>query len=123
MLFLCINKEGRYGEKEHYHDLGKDLFLQIPTLLANPILVFQNKDENDNLIKDNIVVVVNAVDKYNNQLIVPIKIQGDTGNNLYIEPNVIKSVYGKENYQKYINKNVSKKNILFYANKKVRNFD
>lgn len=120
--YLSINKNGKYDSKHnHYHNLGKELFMNIPELLEQPKLIFQNKDNNGKLIKDNIVIVVDAIDKDNNQVIVPMKIRGDSGNNLYIEPNVIKSIYGKENYQNFINKNVSKDNLLFKDNKKIRN--
>ena len=115
--YLAINKEGKYtGENEHYHDLGKDTFLLIPGLLQSPMMVLQNKKS-----KDDIITLLNWYDKEKNILICPIRVQG-TGkyNELIIEGNIIKSVYGKRNIANYINKNFSSDDILFAGNKKIR---
>lgn len=124
--YLTIKEDdGKYtGEDDHYHNLGEDLFVKIPELLEHPTLVFQNKDKNGKLKKNNIVVVVDAVDKKNNPVIVPIKVNGK-GNENYIEidSNVILSAYGRKNFQDYIARNVNKSNLLFKDNKKIRNLN
>lgn len=116
--YLAINDKGKYkGENNHYHGLGKKLFLMIPKLLQSPMMVYKsNKDNRD------IVCVLNWHDKYKNILIVPIRIKGETGDSYYIEPNIIKSVYGKNDLENYINKNVSNENILLVENQKIRNW-
>lgn len=116
-VYLAINKEGKYNaEKDHYHDLGKETFQMIPKLLQSPEMVLQS-----NKNKDDIVVVLNWYDKDKNILICPIRV-GGTGryNEVTIEGNIVKSVYGKQNFDNYINKNFSQKDILYAGNKKIR---
>lgn len=115
--YLAINKEGKYkNDNDHYHNLGKDLFIVIPKLLESPALVLQsNKNKKD------IVAVLNWYDKEKNILICPIRVEG-TGryNEITIEGNIMKSVYGKQNIESYINKNFNQQDILIVGNKKIR---
>ena len=113
--YLAINKEGKYtGENDHYHDLGKEVFMAIPKLLESPAIVLQ-KDDKD------IVAVLNWYDKNKNTLICPIRINGTAKyNKITIEGNIAKSIYGKENFKNYINKNFQQKDILAVGNKKIR---
>lgn len=114
--YLAINKDGKYsGENDHYHDLGKETLENLPKLLESPILVFQKN-------KDDIIAVVNAVDKNKNPVIVPIRINGKGQQNfIEIEANIIKSVYGRNNMSKFIEQNVTADNLLLVENKKIRN--
>jgi hypothetical protein len=117
--YLIINAEGKFSsEKNHYHNFGKDLFISVVQLLQKPILVFQNKDYDNE-----IVAVVNAIDKKKNLIIVPMRINA-TGNKDFIEidTNLVKTIYGKENFQNYIDRNVDGSNLLLFENKKIRNF-
>ena len=114
--YLAINASGKYtGEDDHYHDLGKDLFVMIPKLLESPIMVFE-KNSNE------IIAVVNAVDKNKRPVIVPIKLNGRGNQNfIEIDANIVKSVYGRNNISKFIEQNVTKDNLLLVENKKIRN--
>lgn len=114
--YLAINKEGKYsGENDHYHNLGKDLFMAIPKLLESPAIILQQKGDKD------IVAVLNWYDKDKNILICPIRINGSAQyNKITIEGNIAKSVYGKENFKNYINNNFQQKDILAVGNKKIR---
>lgn len=114
--YLAINKDGKYTDKnDHYHDLGRETFENIPKLLESPILVFQKN-------KDDIVAVVNAVDKKKNPVIVPIRINGKGQQNfIEIDANIIKSAYGKENFSNFMKNNVRADNLLLVENKKIRN--
>ena len=114
--YLAINKDGKYThENDHYHDLGREIFENIPKLLESPILVFQKN-------KDDIIAVVNAVDKKKNPVIVPIKINGKGQQNfIEIDANIIKSAYGKDNFSNFLKKNVTADNLLLVENKKIRN--
>lgn len=116
--YLTINKSGKYkGSKNHYHNLGKSLFEKIPRYLQMPLLVFQQD-------KEDIVAVINLVDKDKKPIIVPIHINGKGKQNfIMIDSNIIKSAYGKDNYKNYIKKNVTKDNILFFNNKKIRDLN
>lgn len=114
--YLAINKEGKYsGENDHYHDLGKETIEHLPKLLESPILVFQKNS-------DDVIAVVNAVDKNKNPVIVPIRINGKGQQNfIEIDANIIKSVYGRNNISKFIEQNVTSDNLLLVENKKIRN--
>lgn len=118
--YLAINKEGKYtGENDHYHDLGKDTFLLIPGLLQSPMMVLQS-----NKIKDEVITILNWYDKDKNILIVPIKLNGKGNKNyIEIEANIAKSVYGRKNFENYINKNFTQNDILFAGNKKIRDLN
>ena len=118
--YLAINKEGKYtGENDHYHDLGKDTFLLIPGLLQSPMMVLQS-----NKIKDEVITILNWYDNDKNILIVPIKLNGKGNKNyIEIEANIAKSVYGRKNFENYINKNFTQNDILFAGNKKIRDLN
>lgn len=115
--YLAINESGKYTKSDdHYHNLGKELFLQIPDLLKSPVLAFQSDSEGKEII-----AVVNAIDKNKNPVIVPLKIDGKgTKNFIRIDANIAKSVYGRKNFQDFINKNINKDNLLLVENKKIR---
>lgn len=116
--YLSINKTGKYKEDlDHYHNLGKDLFLLLPKYLEKPILGFQSIKNSDDII-----CIINAIDKQKNPILIPIKINGK-GNRNYIEveANIMKSAYGKNNLNRYLNKNLTSNNLLFVENKKIRN--
>lgn len=119
-VYLAINNSGKYKDNnDHYHNLGKKLFLDIPKLLQSPILVFKNHNKNDEII-----LVVNAVDKNNNPIILPIKLSGSGRQNfIQVGANIVKSAYGKNNFQNYIDKNVKEEDILLIENKKIRNLN
>lgn len=115
--YLAINKEGKYiGKDDHYHDLGKEIFMLIPKLLQSPMVVFEsNKNPND------IVTVLNWYDNNKNILICPLRINGfGRYNEIVVEGNIAKSVYGKENIERYLENNLTMDNVLYIGNKKIR---
>ena len=64
---------------------------------------------------------MNWYDKEKNILICPIRIGGyGKFNEITIQGNIAKSVYGKKNISNYINKNFNMNDILFAGNKKIR---
>lgn len=115
--YLAINDSGKYTkESDHYHNLGKETFMMIPKLLQSPMMVLQN----DMQAKD-IIAVLDWYDKDENILICPIRIGGyGQYNELSIEGNIVKSVYGRQNLKNYINKNFNSNDILAISNKKIR---
>lgn len=109
-LYTCANESGKYiGKDINYHGLGVDFIKQVPQLLESPKLVFRNKGR-----VNEIVTVVEGKDKQCRQVIVPILING-TGrqNNQEIEAHIVKSIYGKDNFDKYIQANATKETILY----------
>lgn len=83
----------------NYHGLGKELLIKAIDNLDNPKTIYK---QNDN----NYLIVTEFKDKNNKEIIVPIQIKGKgLYNNVYIDENQIKSVYGRNNLEKYIKDN------------------
>ncbi len=115
--YLVIKDKGVYkSPNDNYHDLGKETFLLALKLIKNPTMVLQNGKN-----KDEVVLILNWYDKQKNMLIMPMILNGKGNKNyIEIEANIIKSVYGKENFKNYINKNFTLNDILYAGNKKIR---
>ena len=98
------------NSRDHYHGLGKDLYIKIIIALDDPRVIFKNKNEKDYLI------LTTIKDKNKNNVLVPIEIETGTNvNKITIEINRIKSVYGynikKPNLNSFIKYNI--KNGIF----------
>lgn len=98
------------NSRDHYHGLGKDLYIKIIIALDDPRVIFKNKNEKDYLI------LTTIKDKNKNNVLVPIEIETGTNvNKIKIEINRIKSVYGynikKPNLNSFIKYNI--KNGIF----------
>ncbi len=93
--------------KDHYHGLGKDIFIKAIDSLDNPRVIFQNKNNSDNYL-----ILTTIKDNNNNNIIIPIEIETTTNvNNLTIDINRVKSIYGYDrvspNLNKYIKDNIN----------------
>lgn len=105
--YLAIRPSGKYkGKNDHYHNLGKDLFMQIPKLIENPKMVLQKNNQN-------IIAVLSAKDKKNNPIIIPIVLKGYSGDKNYIEPHIITSIYGRKNYTNWLNEQLKNSKIIY----------
>ena len=101
-------------KNDHYHVLGKKLYVKVINSLDNPRVIFKNKTNKDYLI------LTTLKDKNNNNIIVPIELETVTDiNKLRIYTNRIKSVYGKTNLNNYIKKNINQNEFVkIYEQKK-----
>ncbi len=102
--------------KDHYHGLGKDVFVKVIDSLDNPRIIFKNKHSN------NYLIISTIKDAKGNNIIVPIEIETSTNvNNIKLDVNRIMSIYGKENLNTYIKNNINQ-NVLekIYEQKKER---
>lgn len=98
-----------YERASHYHNIELRQLKQLPELLSEPLAVLALKEH-----PETITVVLDAMDRKKNQLIVPIKINGAAFyQNRRVESNCILSVYGKENIVRYMEKALNEKGILF----------
>ena len=107
------------GTRDHYHGLGKDIYIKAIDSLDNPRVIFKNKNGKDYLI------LAMIKDKNNNNIVVPIEIQTETYiNRIRIDTNRIKSVYGYEkinniDLNEYIKNNLKKQKFQkIYEQKK-----
>lgn len=83
----------------NYHGLGKDLLVKAIDGLDNPRAIYK-KNNND------YIIVTEIKNQVGEDIIVPVEINSKGNyNNVYIDENQIKSVYGKKNLDNYINKN------------------
>lgn len=95
-LPLTINQEhvdyAVNGTNDYDHFIGKDMLLQIPNALSEPISVFTSGTHRN----DSVVALVNLVHD-GEHIVVPISISGiSNSNNLRIDATAVKSVYAKD---------------------------
>lgn len=91
--------------RNHYHGLGKELYIKIINSLDSPRVIFKNKNNKDYLI------LTTVKDNNNSNIIVPIEIETITKINIFnIDINRIKIVYGYDrkdpDLNKYIKNNI-----------------
>jgi len=91
--------------RNHYHGLGKELYIKIINSLDSPGVIFKNKNNKDYLI------LTTVKDNNNSNIIVPIEIETITKINIFnIDINRIKTVYGYDrkdpDLNKYIKNNI-----------------
>lgn len=92
-------KLGLSTKNINYHGLGKELLLKAIDNLDTPQAIYKTSN-------NNYFVVTEFKDNDNREIIVPIHIDGKGNyNDVYIDENQIKSVYGKNNLERYIKNN------------------
>lgn len=98
----------------NYHGLEIDIVKQLPELLADPLIVM------DSMTKpDSVVVITSAVDKNNRPILGAIKFDGfGRQDGKIIEANILASVYGKDNFENFIRRNVEAENVLYWSKEK-----
>lgn len=83
----------------NYHGLGKDLLIKAIDNLDNPQAIYKTSE-------NNYLIVTEFKDNNGKEIIVPIQIKGKGRyNDVFIDENQIKSVYGRNNLDNYINSN------------------
>lgn len=83
----------------NYHGLGKDLLIKAIDNLDNPQAIYKTSE-------NNYLIVTEFKDNNGKEIIVPIQINGKGRyNDVFIDENQIKSVYGRNNLDNYINSN------------------
>ena len=98
-LDLSINKN------DHYHGLGEELYIKAIDSLDNPRVIFKRNNSN------NYLILTTLKDNNGNNIVVPIEVETSTSvNNITIDINRLKSVYGYDranpNLDKYIKDNI-----------------
>lgn len=107
-LDTIMNAEGKH-KNANYHNLGEEIVKQLPEAIANPLDIVQS-----NTNKNSIVLTTYLADKNNNTIIASIKIDGKgTVNDVRIDTNVMTSAYGKDNYDRFMQKNIKQGNLLY----------
>lgn len=110
-LYTIINKDGKY-KNVNYHNIPVDTLKKIPNSLKKPLKVLKSSTKDDS-----IVAVTDLKDTENRPIVVAIKMNGiarDSEN--LISSNILTSTYGRNNYQKFISKNIESGNLLYDIN-------
>lgn len=96
----------------HAHGLTIEQIKELPKLISEPVMVFDSLSRNDS-----IVIVTSEIDKDNCPIIASVRANGKGKYELeQVDSNFITSVYGRENFEKHINKIIESDNML-YCNK------
>ena len=95
--------------RSHYHNIELQQLKQLPELLNNPLAILQSKSH-----LGSVIVVLDAKDRQNNLLIVPIRTDGYAFyQRKHVEANFILSVYGKRNVEAYIERSFVENGVLY----------
>ena len=90
---------GIYKKDINYHGLGKYKFIKAIIELNNPESVYK-------IDKENYLIITKLKDKYNKRIVIPIKVNGKGRyNDIFINENQIKSVYGRRSLLNYLKNN------------------
>lgn len=95
----------------HAHNMSIGELYQIPNAIRNPVMILKGNRPNS------IIFVSDIYDSNNNRIIIPCTLNFDLK---YYTAQRIMSIYGKENFKKYIKKEIEKKSLIAY-NKKIAN--
>lgn len=95
------------------HDLGFEVIRQIPEKMRNPMAILKSNTQ-----EGSIVVLTDMVDKYNQPIIVPIKVAKDGTTEI---GNMIPSMYGRKGFRSFMEEQEKKGNILFMDKERIRN--
>ena len=107
-LYTITNKSGKY-KAVNYHNLGIDLIKKIPSSLRQPLKILLS-----NTKADSIVLVTDLIDNENRPVIASIKMNGEGRiGDRFVKTNVLTSVYGRNNYEKFIKGNIENNKILY----------
>lgn len=102
------------SKNPHWHGLTVEKIKNLPVLLQEPVIVFDSLTRDDS-----VMMVLSESDNDNLPLIVSIKPNGQGRYNLeQIDSNFITSIYGKDNFLKYIENIIKKDKLLFISKEK-----
>ncbi|MEB3429758.1 hypothetical protein VLK81_07005 [Citroniella saccharovorans] len=107
------------GKNPHWHEIKKDFLVNINNFLNDPSIIM------DSLSKDDSVVLVTTqLDNDNLPIMITIK---PNGKGIYeaetLESNYITSIYGKDNFEKFIDRNIKENKILYFDKEKIQSLE
>lgn len=111
-IYTIINKNGRY-KNVNYHGLGEKLIKQIPNSIKNPLFILKSQTRDDSIL-----IITKLKDIYHRPVVASIKINGRGQiKNIQIDSNVMTSIYGRNNYNTFIKRNILLGNVLYDCKK------
>lgn len=101
-------------EQKHQHGLSVDQIKALPQLLESPVMVLDSVSR-----KDSIVVVTSEFDKEDNPVVVSVKPNGKGRYEIEeINANFITSVYSKNKFVKFFERNIEADSVLYISKEK-----
>ena len=110
----------KVDEHTHYHGLGKDLFLKIIDGLDDVELAYRGtKQANDPSRRENYFLLISQYKDEKGDIInVPVYIdEKGQYNRVFIDTNKIATVFGRSNFNEYINRELRNGNLVRVKNK------
>ena len=110
-------KLGIYRNDVNYHNLGKETFIEVMKALDDPIAILKSISSTG--AKNTVVIITDVKNKTGEHIIVPVYINGKAAyNNVFIDTNKIKTIYGKKDISNYVDRTIKKDyNNLIYLTK------
>lgn len=100
------------SKNPHWHGLTIEQVKNLPVFLQEPVIVFDSLTRDDS-----VMMILSETDNDNLPLVVSVKPNGQGRYNLeQIDSNFITSIYGKDNFSRYI-ENIIKNDKLLFINK------
>ena len=110
-IYTIINNDGKY-KNVNYHGLGIDIIKQIPGCIKKPLYVLKSRTRDDSIL-----IITKLRDNYSRPVVASIRINGKGQiKNIQFKSNVMTSVYGRNNYNKFLMDNVMLGNLLYDHN-------
>ncbi len=102
-----------FNEEGNYHELGKSLFLSVLANLDNIDAAYRGTAISKTGQSETFYLLISQFkDKSGDQIIIPVYLNKDKQvNRVWIQTNQIASVYGKENFNNYINRMVNENKL------------
>ncbi|UTY30490.1 MuF-C-terminal domain-containing protein [Treponema putidum] len=101
----------------NYHGIPAEMLKQIPEAIKKPLIIMQSQKKSKN---EDIIAVIELKDKKGRQIIVPFSPNKKGNfNDIEIDINLAKSIYGRNNFNKFVQE-AFKENRILYLNKKSR---
>lgn len=112
-----IMAETGKDKNTNYHGFGSDMIKQIPEAIKKPLIVMQSQNSKNS---EDIIAVIKLKDKENNPIIIPFSPNKKGNfNDIEIDINLAKTIYGKESFDNFLSKAI-KENRILYLNEKSR---
>ncbi len=109
-----VTQESGTDNSVNYHGLDVKVIKKLPELLADPVMIMDSLTHDDS-----IVVLTEIVDKENRPVIAAVKMNGvGRQDGKIISANILTSVYGKDNFNSFIRKNVEEGAVLYWNKEK-----
>ena len=103
-----IMKESK-NDTDNLHGISIDNIKKIPEAISNPLNILQSSSD-----KNSIVVITDLADKYERPIIVSVEMNydGQIGKIKFVS-NRVTSAYGKRDYDRFMNEEIGKGNLLY----------